>query len=414
MLVRFCLYGFLKNQRYFEPFLILVFLEKGLSFFDVGTLIAFREVAVNLFELPSGAAADLYGRRRAMILAFVSYLGAFAVFALSSRIWMLFVAMAFFALGEALRSGTHKAMILDWLELTGRTAERTEVYGTTRSWSQIGSAVSVVIAASIVLVEGSYTHVFGYSMVPYTLGLINFLGYPAVLDGPRRHEVSWRRLWRHLVEALRDCWQRRPLRGLLLESTLWSGTHKAVKDYLQPVLQQSAVLLPLLVGLQDVQRSAILVGLVYFALHLLSAAASRQAYRARDAAGGVEPATARIWSVTAITYAALAGALITPWAALAIAPFVLLAVLQNLWMPIYLERIDAAAERRAGATVLSVDAQARSLYVMLLAPAVGWAVDHAAASAGPPGLWPVAVVGLVASAVALGTRGIPRATTGQE
>jgi hypothetical protein len=36
-------------------------------------------------------------------------------------------------------------MILDWLRLEGRTHEKTLVYGTTRSWSQIGSAVSVLI-----------------------------------------------------------------------------------------------------------------------------------------------------------------------------------------------------------------------------------------------------------------------------
>jgi uncharacterized membrane protein YfcA len=39
MLFRFSLYGFLKNQRYFEPFLVLAFLEKGLSFFEIGLLI---------------------------------------------------------------------------------------------------------------------------------------------------------------------------------------------------------------------------------------------------------------------------------------------------------------------------------------------------------------------------------------
>ncbi|MCP3959885.1 MAG: MFS transporter, partial [bacterium] len=49
MLFRFCLYGFLKNQKYYEPFLILAFLEKGLSFFDIGLLIAFREVAINFW-----------------------------------------------------------------------------------------------------------------------------------------------------------------------------------------------------------------------------------------------------------------------------------------------------------------------------------------------------------------------------
>ena len=62
MLLRFCLYGFLKNQRYYESFLVLAFLEKGLSFFVIGLLVAFREVAVNIMEIPSGAIADVWGR----------------------------------------------------------------------------------------------------------------------------------------------------------------------------------------------------------------------------------------------------------------------------------------------------------------------------------------------------------------
>ena len=55
---RFSLYGFLKNQTYYEPFLILALREKGLSFFAIGLLIGFRELCVNLFEVPSGAVAS--------------------------------------------------------------------------------------------------------------------------------------------------------------------------------------------------------------------------------------------------------------------------------------------------------------------------------------------------------------------
>ena len=136
MLFRFSLYGFLKNQRYFEPFLVLIFLEKGLSFFLIGLLIGFREVAVNLLEIPSGAIADLFGRRKSMILSFVAYIASFAVFGLARNIGLLFVAMSLFAVGEAFRTGTHKAMIFTWLRLQDRTDERTKVYGYTRSWSK--------------------------------------------------------------------------------------------------------------------------------------------------------------------------------------------------------------------------------------------------------------------------------------
>jgi MFS family permease len=69
MLFRFSLYGFLKNQRYFEAFLYLAFLAKGLDFFQIGLLVACRSLAVNLFEIPSGSFADVVGRRTAMLVS---------------------------------------------------------------------------------------------------------------------------------------------------------------------------------------------------------------------------------------------------------------------------------------------------------------------------------------------------------
>ena len=144
MLFRFSLYGFLKNQRYFEPFLILVFLEKGLTFFEIGLLIAFREITVIALEVPSGAIADVYGRRKSMMVSFGAYLGSFLIFAVAEPVVLLLPAMLLFGVGEAFRTGTHKAMIFTWLRLQGRLDERTRYYGYTRSWSKLGSAFSAL------------------------------------------------------------------------------------------------------------------------------------------------------------------------------------------------------------------------------------------------------------------------------
>ncbi|MBW1912538.1 MAG: MFS transporter, partial [Deltaproteobacteria bacterium] len=46
MLRKFSLYGFLKNQQYYDYFLILAFRQMGLSYFMIGLLIAFREIMV--------------------------------------------------------------------------------------------------------------------------------------------------------------------------------------------------------------------------------------------------------------------------------------------------------------------------------------------------------------------------------
>ena len=183
MIRRFSLYGFLKNQRYFEPFIILFFLQQGLSFTQIGFLIAFRELFINLMEIPSGAVADLFGRRRSMIVSFSSYIISFAIFGFSQYYWHFFLAMFFFAVGEAFRTGTHKAMIFTWLRIEGRLDEKTKIYGYTRSWSKYGSAVSTVLAVAFVLLTNNYAYVFFFAIIPYIAGLINFMTYPRELEG---------------------------------------------------------------------------------------------------------------------------------------------------------------------------------------------------------------------------------------
>lgn len=389
MLLRFCLYGFLKNQRYFEPFLVLVFLGKGLSFFDIGSLIGFRELVVNLVEVPSGAVADLWGRRRSLMLSFSAYIVSFLIFHQARTLAWLFLAMAFFGVGEAFRSGTHKAVIFDWLKAQGRGGEKAAVYGTTRSWSQVGSAISVVIAVVIVLVDGGYQRVFLFAVIPYGLGLINFFGYPE--DPPYSAAPSWGRLLGHLVASFRQALGQIPVRRLLGESMLQRGTYVTTKDYLQPVLEATAIGLPLLAVSRGVgsvagsaaaaadplaQRTALLVGAVYFVLHLLSAIATRRAHRVERRLGG-PVATARwIWRANLLLFALLVPSLLGDWNLVIILAFVALSMLQNLWKPLFLARIDEVSDDALGATLLSIDSQAKALFVLPAAPLLGWGVDH--------------------------------------
>ena len=60
---KFCAYGFLKNLRFFDAFLLLFFLENGISFSQIGILYAVREITINVLEIPSGIVADTYGRK---------------------------------------------------------------------------------------------------------------------------------------------------------------------------------------------------------------------------------------------------------------------------------------------------------------------------------------------------------------
>ena len=421
MLRRFSLYGFLKNQRYYDPFLILVFREKGLSFFVIGLLIAFRELTVNLFEVPSGAVADLWGRRRSMVLSFCAYIASFLVLGAARDLPLLFGGMFLFAIGDAFRTGTHKAMIFTWLRTEGRLDERTRVYGYTRSWSKIGSAVSVVVAAAIVLVSGSYVWVFYCCIVPYVLGIVNFLGYPKELegkrDGKRDKGASFGKVVAHLREALGRSYRQPRLRRIIFESMGFGGVFKAAKDYLQPVLKAAAVvyvvaaaarlgLLPAgaaTAGFNEPQKVAILVGPVYFVLYLLSALASRRAHRLVERCGPVgtgEDRAARVlWALCSLVFAAIALAAWHDVLAGVIVGFVLLHVLQNFWRPVLICRVDRESPEAQRATVLSIESQAKSVSTMIVAPVLGLAVDLVRRHGFGGAFWPVGALGAV---VALG------------
>jgi len=180
---KFCMYGFLKDLRFFEPFLILFFLEKGFSFLQIGTLYAVREILINIMEIPTGVVADSIGRRRSLILSFFFYIISFIIFFRAGRYAIFIVAMLFYAIGDAFRTGTHKAMIFEYLKIKGWKDQRVHYYGHTRAWSQMGAAVSALIAGIIVFYSGSYQYIFLYSTIPYLLDLFLVWSYPKALDG---------------------------------------------------------------------------------------------------------------------------------------------------------------------------------------------------------------------------------------
>ena len=67
---KFKLYGFFKNLQFFEPFLLLIFLNWGIGLFEIGMLFFIQELIIYIFEIPSGIFADALGRRKTLASSF--------------------------------------------------------------------------------------------------------------------------------------------------------------------------------------------------------------------------------------------------------------------------------------------------------------------------------------------------------
>lgn len=415
MLARFSLYGFLKNQRYHEPFFVLAMREQGLSFLDIGLLAGVGALCVNVLEVPFGAVADVYGRRRCLLFALLAYIVAFALFGAAPGLPGLFVAIVVYSVGEAFRGGTHKAMIFDWLRAQGREGEATAVYGHTRSWSKRGSAVSAVVGAVIVLTQGSFTAAFWWTAIPYVFNVVNLAGYPRALDAtgePASVGAVLRATWRALVSAVTFA----PLRRLLVESMVFDGSLRLSASYLQPLVQIWAVALLAATAatptLDEFQGTVVAAGAVYFLLGLVEASASKRAGSFAQRSGGEEAAVRRLWVVHLGAGVVMLAALWFGLATAAIVAFVVqYGVARNLFRAVQLARYDAQCPPELGATVLSLESQAHAAFVAVAAPLVGWIIDRTTTRGqDPDSLWPAALVGVVGAAIFVALRGSVRAT----
>ena len=417
---KFSAYGFLKNLQFAEPFLVLFLLSHGVDYLEIGTLYALRMIAVNLLEVPSGFAADAMGRRRTMLAAFGAYIASFGVF-FAGRSFAAFVpAMLLFAVGEAFRTGTHKAMIMSYLASRGLLELKSRYYGRTRSWSQLGSALSALIAAAIVYSYSDYAPVFLFSIVPYALDAVLLASYPRELDrppdaaaggegsssapgrgnaGPGNEERGdagpandgrGRRAWlRRMREAFSEV-GREILRAArhpgtartVVNASLLGGFYKAAKDFLQPLVLALSLSMPLFGDVAPIRRAALLIGVVYFLVYLSSSFASRFSGAIAERIGPLERALnfelALGLGVTAA--AGLAHAL--GWSASAVVLFLLLFVVQNARRPLSVTFVSNAVSEDVQATALSVESQAQTLTGALFVFAIGLIADAAGGAIG--------------------------------
>lgn len=374
---RFCLYGFLKNLRFFEVFLVLFFLENGLSFFEIGLLYAVREIFVNIFEIPSGILADTFGRKRTLILSFGFYILSFIIFFYSWSFVVFMIAMILFSMGDAFRSGNHKAMIYHYLSHKGWGDQKVHYYGLTRSWSQMGSALSALSGAALVFYSGSYRYIFLYSMIPYVIDMINVASYPRFLEGQVK-KADWREMGHNFAgifkKLLRSLKSFRVVK-MIGSLAIYSGYYKAIKDLLQPVIAIWALSLPFLPAYTSEQRSSVFIGIIFFIVYLLSSWASRSAGKFSESFSNYSAAM-NVSLLIGLIGGVLSGFFfVLDLGMLSIVLFIAIYMIENIRKPVGVAFLANSINKEVVASVLSVDSQVKSIAAAVLAPLFGIFAD---------------------------------------
>lgn len=201
-------------------FEILFFQDLGLSFTQMGIILMMMPLSMLIFELPTGAFADLYGRKLSVLFGtLVMGISMFSIFFITNYyfILLMFVLTGF---GMTFISGAETAWIVDLIKRN----KKDFIHGYF-SKSQFFNGVGVFLSGFI----GAFlVKLFGVSIIWIAGGLANFLAASILIFGQEhfvRRKIkirkSFKKINKQTKESVNYSWKHPVLFSILLAGIIF-------------------------------------------------------------------------------------------------------------------------------------------------------------------------------------------------
>jgi MFS family permease len=370
--------------------MLLIYLgDSDFPLLTIGTLFLVQEVFTYLFEIPSGILADKFGRKNELLLCFLFYVSSFVLYFIGFSLsfdffFVLFIAAALYGLGESFRSGTHKAMILTWMDKNNFSEHKTFVYGRTRSWSLIGSTVNGITSIFLVLFLPNAQWVFLVAIIPYICDFVLIATYPKYMNEHKPRKTTF---WKEMGKGFKDifvAFKDRRLRKGAFSSASYDAIYKSLKDYIQPIIKIYIIVILANFGLAN--NSSILtpdnliiiiLGSMYSLFYLLSSFSSRYAYIVRNWFKSVKNSMDILFYLFAGVLILNAIFISVRLPIVVVFLYLLIYIFQNVRRPFCVDYLGGIMKKEERATVLSAESQIKSILVFVFAPLFGFIADFA-------------------------------------
>ncbi len=130
---------------------VLYFADIGLSFTQIGLIFIANSIAMFLFEIPTGAIADTFGRKVSVGLAYLTAGLAYLAMLLSgANFWLLFVFHFIAGIGWTMESGAFEAWFVDSVRHKKKSKHLHKLMGRWGSIGNIGFIIGPFIGAILV------------------------------------------------------------------------------------------------------------------------------------------------------------------------------------------------------------------------------------------------------------------------
>ena len=352
-IIKFAFYKMCVSMFFMVPIAVLFWQENGLSMTQIMILQSIFSILVVILEIPTGYFADVYGRRKSLILGALMMAIAMFVYSISNGFWDFLIGEIFFALAISLISGADSAFVYDSLRDLGREKEYQKVFGNIIFYGLIALAVSNIIGGLVGKIN---------LRLPWQIA-IPFFSLAVLIaismQEPRRYKAIIKK--GYFLEILRilkfSLVENQKLKWLIIYSGVIFGFNQSVLWTYQPYFQLGGV-------------DILYFGFIFASFQLVAAFTSKYAYFLEERIGQ------KFSLVMLVVLLAGSFLLMSNFVFLFSFSFAFLQQFVRGFREVVIkDYINKIATSDIRATVLSVESLGGRLIYALVVPFVGWIVD---------------------------------------
>lgn len=353
---KFYITSFLKNQTYFTPIFVIFLQFYHLSFTEIFWVFTIGSIASFLLEIPTGIIADLYGKRKSIIISKFVIFVSFIIFGFATSFWMFVIAQVVFELGNAFRSGTETAYTFDYLKENKNTPKYTEVKGKQKFWARVGESIATAGGGIIAGVLG-FNQVFFIAAVPAFANFIVSLSWEHIKENAGK--CKGMKCYLGFTKDSLSVFRKRPAVLIItLNITIFTAVLAATNKFIQPYMTTAGIPIELF-------------GFIYSGFLILTALAVRYSYIFEDRFGSRNIINAiSLLAVLPLLFIGLGHVSI-----FGVLLFFLIIIAENIRSPIANSEFHENVDSENRSTMGSILSLSKSIGKIVVLPVAGYLAD---------------------------------------
>lgn len=233
-------FTFLKNLNLTQGIWMLYLASKGLSLFEIGTLEGVFHVTSLIMETPTGAVADIFGRKASRLVGVILAVISSILMIISDCYLMFALSFVIMALSYNFESGANEALVYDSLMMDNEESLYMKIAGRTEVIYQTTSIVALVLGGIVGNIQ--YTYVYYIAILLNVLALLAGLLFKEPCHQKDKHKTKLlTAMKKQYVESFIAVRYNHRLFYLILFSALLSASVTLSFYYLQIAWQQNGL-----------------------------------------------------------------------------------------------------------------------------------------------------------------------------